>query len=62
MQQNNQGDFESMVVHGAPKTTKRTIKAAHKTREKDRKQLLVSLFPYIDESKLANNVKKESGM
>jgi hypothetical protein len=30
--------------------------------EKDRKQLLISLFPYIDESKLAGNLKKECGI
>lgn len=51
---------------------KRSTKQAHKTLqkinekkealEKQRKKLLVNLFPYVDESKIKGNVEEESGI
>lgn len=63
MQQTDEGEFESRkIVVASNKPTKRNLKAANKMKERDRKQLLISLYPYIDESKLANNLKKECGI
>lgn len=51
---------------------KRSTKQAHKTLqklnekkevlEKQRKRLLINLFPYVDESKIKGNVQEESGI
>lgn len=41
---------------------RRSTKILDKRREKERRQLLVNLFPYIDESKLLHNVSRESGI
>lgn len=62
--------FDGPKRQKAPGSSKRTLKQADKNlkklaaqqEEKQRTQLLVSLFPYIDESKLVGNLGKESGI
>ena len=42
--------------------SKQSAKADFIKQEQDRKRLLINLFPYVDESKLAHNVKEESAI